>query len=52
MFPLLALAALDVQIDGRLVRLEWRQGEYCALTLMLAPGEGGDSVPAVPDNAA
>ncbi|MFM1855351.1 MAG: hypothetical protein RLZ83_660 [Pseudomonadota bacterium] len=27
-FPLLATAALDVQVDGRLVRLERRQGEY------------------------
>jgi len=35
-FPLLAPAALDVQTDGRLVRLERRQGEYWVLTLMLA----------------
>ena len=35
-FPLLAPAALDVQSDGRLVRLERRQGEYWVLTLMLA----------------
>ena len=35
-FPLLAPAALDVQTDGRLVRLELRQGEYWVLMLMLA----------------
>ncbi len=35
-FPLLAPAALDVQTDGRLVRLERRQAEYWVLTLMLA----------------
>lgn len=35
-FPLLVPAALDVQVDGRLVRLERRQGEYWVLTLMLA----------------
>lgn len=35
-FPLLAPAALDVQVDGRLVRLERRQGEYWILMLMLA----------------
>ena len=35
-FSLLAPAALDVQTDGRLVRLERRQGEYWVLTLMLA----------------
>jgi hypothetical protein len=35
-FPLLAPAALDVQTDGRLVRLERRQGEYWVLMLMLA----------------
>ncbi|MFM7506101.1 MAG: AAA family ATPase [Rubrivivax sp.] len=35
-FPLLAPAALDVQSDGRLVRLERRQGEYWVLMLMLA----------------
>jgi hypothetical protein len=34
--PLLAPAALDVQVDGRLVRLERRQGEYWVLMLMLA----------------
>jgi hypothetical protein len=34
--PLLAPAALDVQVDGRLVRLERRQGEYWLLMLMLA----------------
>lgn len=36
LFELLAPAALDVQTDGRLVRLERRQGEYWLLTLMLA----------------
>lgn len=36
MFDLLAPAALDVQTDGRLVRLERLQGEYWLLTLMLA----------------
>ena len=35
-FALLAPAALDVQTDGRLVRLERRQGEYWVLMLMLA----------------
>jgi hypothetical protein len=35
-FPLLAPAALDVQTDGRLVRLERHQGEYWVLMLMLA----------------
>ncbi|MBL0087687.1 MAG: AAA family ATPase [Ideonella sp.] len=35
-FPMLAPAALDVQTDGRLVRLERRQGEYWVLMLMLA----------------
>jgi hypothetical protein len=35
-FPWLAPAALDVQTDGRLVRLERRQGEYWVLMLMLA----------------
>ena len=35
-FPLLAPAALDVQTDARLVRLERRQGEYWVLMLMLA----------------
>ncbi|HVL08506.1 MAG TPA: ankyrin repeat domain-containing protein, partial [Burkholderiaceae bacterium] len=33
---LLAPAVLDVQTDGRLVRLERNQGEYWVLTLMLA----------------
>lgn len=36
LFELLAPPALDVQIDGRLVRLERHQGEYWLLTLMLA----------------
>lgn len=36
LFELLAPAALDVQTEGRLVRLERRQGEYWVLTLMLA----------------
>lgn len=36
MFELLAAPALDVPTDGRLVRLERRQGEYLPLTLMLA----------------
>ena len=35
-FDLLAPAALDVRTGGRLVRLERQQGEYWALTLMLA----------------
>jgi hypothetical protein len=35
LFELLAPAALDVQTDGRLVRLERYQGEYWLLTLML-----------------
>jgi hypothetical protein len=35
-FESLAPAALDVQTDDRLVRLERRQGEYWVLTLMLA----------------
>ena len=35
-FDLLAPAALDVQSDGRLVRLERHQGEYWVLMLMLA----------------
>ena len=35
-FELLAPAALDVQTDERLVRLERHQGEYWVLTLMLA----------------
>ena len=36
LFDRLAPAALDVQTDGRLVRLERHQGEYWVLTLMLA----------------
>jgi hypothetical protein len=36
LFELLAPAALDVQTDGRLVRLERHQGEYWLMTLMLA----------------
>jgi len=36
LFDLLAPPALDVQTDGRLVRLERHQGEYWVLTLMLA----------------
>jgi hypothetical protein len=36
LFDLLAPPALDVQTDGRLVRLERYQGEYWLLTLMLA----------------
>ncbi len=36
LFDLLAPAALDVQTDGRLVRLERHQGEFWVLTLMLA----------------
>ena len=35
LFDLLAPAALDVQTEGRLVRLERHQGEYWVLTLML-----------------
>jgi hypothetical protein len=35
-FELLAPAALDVQTNGRLVRLERQQGEYWVLMLMLA----------------
>ena len=35
-FDLLAPAALDVQTDGRRVRLERHQGEYWVLTMMLA----------------
>ncbi|MDM0117955.1 AAA family ATPase [Variovorax sp. J22R133] len=35
-FEQLAPAVIDVQIDGRLVRLERHQGEYWVLTLMLA----------------
>jgi len=36
LFELLAPPALDVQTQGRLVRLERHQGEYWLLTLMLA----------------
>lgn len=36
LFDRLAPPALDVQTDGRLVRLERHQGEYWLLTLMLA----------------
>ena len=36
LFDLLAPAALDVQTDARLVRLERQQSEYWLLTLMLA----------------
>jgi hypothetical protein len=36
LFERIAPAAIDVQIDGRLVRLEHHQGEYWVLTLMLA----------------
>jgi hypothetical protein len=36
LFELLAPPALDMQADGRLVRLERHQGEYWLLTLMLA----------------
>jgi hypothetical protein len=36
LFEVLAPPALDVQTDGRLVRLERHQGEYWVLTLMLA----------------
>ncbi len=36
LFDRLAPAALDVQTDGRLVRLERHQGEYWVLTMMLA----------------
>ena len=36
LFELLAPPALDVQTDGRLVRLERHQGEYWLMTLMLA----------------
>jgi len=35
LFDALAPAALDVQTDGRLVRIERHQGEYWVLTLML-----------------
>jgi hypothetical protein len=36
LFDLLSPPALDVQSDGRLVRIEHHQGEYWMLTLMLA----------------
>jgi len=36
LFDALAPAVLDVQTDGRLVRIEQHQGEYWVLTLMLA----------------
>jgi hypothetical protein len=36
LFALIGPAVLDVQIDGRLVRLERHQGEYWILSLMLA----------------
>jgi hypothetical protein len=36
LFPLLAPPVLDVQADGRLVRLERHQGEYWLLGIMLA----------------
>jgi hypothetical protein len=36
LFDLLAPGVLDVQTDGKLVRLERHQGEYWVLTLMLA----------------
>lgn len=35
-FDRLAPAAVDVQVDGRLVRIERHQGEYWVLSLMLA----------------
>jgi hypothetical protein len=35
-FDRLAPAAIDVQVDGRLVRIERHQGEYWVLTLMLS----------------
>jgi hypothetical protein len=35
-FERLAPAVIDVQVDGRLVRLERHQGEYWVMTLMLA----------------
>ena len=35
-FDRLAPAVIDVQVDGRLVRIERHQGEYWVLTLMLA----------------
>ena len=36
LYDVLAPAVLDVQTDGRLVRIEHHQGEYWVLTLMLA----------------
>jgi hypothetical protein len=36
LFERIAPAGIDVQIDGRLVRVEHHQGEYWVLTLMLA----------------
>ena len=36
LFDRLAPVAIDVQVDGRLVRVERHQGEYWVLTLMLA----------------
>ena len=35
-FERLAPPAIDVQVDGRLIRIERQQGEYWVLTLMLA----------------
>jgi len=35
-FERLAPAVIDVQVDGRLIRIERHQGEYWVLTLMLA----------------
>ena len=35
-FDRLAPAVIDVQVDGRLIRIERHQGEYWVLTLMLA----------------
>lgn len=36
LFERIAPAVIDVQVDGRLVRIERHQGEYWTLTLMLA----------------
>jgi hypothetical protein len=36
LFERIAPAGIDVQVDGRLVRIEHHQGEYWVLTLMLA----------------
>ena len=36
LFERIAPAGIDVQVDGRLVRVEHHQGEYWVLTLMLA----------------